>query len=59
VGIDSDGVMCVVQCVRVECNVWTWYVQVASGSGQTGRTGGKCLFVVMFTGCAVQQVLFT
>jgi len=25
---------------RVE---WTWYVHVVAGSGQTGRTGGKCL----------------
>jgi hypothetical protein len=32
-------------------------VPVDSGSDQTGRTGGKCWFVVMFTLYTVHEVL--
>ena len=37
---------------------WTWYVHIASGSGQTGRTSGKCWFVRRFTVCTVHHLLF-
>jgi hypothetical protein len=37
---------------------WTCYVQVASGSGQTGKTDGKCWFLVIFTDCTVHNKLF-
>jgi hypothetical protein len=57
--VDVVRVMGVAQCVRVECDVWTWYVQVASGSGKIGRTGGKCSFVVICTVCTAHQMLFT
>jgi hypothetical protein len=52
VGIDIDGVMGVAHCVRAECNVWTWYLLVASGIGQTGTDNGKCWVVLIFTVCA-------
>ena len=35
---------------------WTGYVSVVWGSGQTGRTGGKCWFVRSFTVCTVDGV---
>ena len=35
---------------------WTGYVHVVWGSGQTGRTGGKCWFVRGFTVCTVDGV---
>jgi hypothetical protein len=36
---------------------WTWYVQAASGSGQRGRTDGKCWFVGGFVLSTVHKML--
>ena len=32
-------------------------VRAVAGSGQTGRTSGKCSFVISFTVCTVHQML--
>jgi hypothetical protein len=37
---------------------WTRYVHAVSGSGQTGRTSGKCSFVISFINCTVHQIVF-
>ena len=37
---------------------WTGYVRAVWGSGQTGRTGGKCWFVGIFVFGTVQLILF-
>ena len=37
---------------------WAWYVRAVAGSGETGRTSGKCSFVLSFTICTVYQILF-
>jgi xanthine/uracil/vitamin C permease (AzgA family) len=50
VGIASGNVLPVAQ--------WTRYVHVFSGSAQTGRTSGKCLFVRGFMICTVHYILF-
>ena len=47
--ITSDSVLSVVQ--------WTRYVHVVAGSGQTGRTAGKCLFVRRFILFTVHIIL--
>ena len=36
---------------------WTWYVRVVSGSGQTGRTSGKCAVVRGFMLCEVHKMI--
>ena len=38
---------------------WTWYVRVVCGSGQTGRTSGKCWLVRRFVVCNVYWMLFS
>jgi len=50
VDIASDSVLPVAQ--------WTWYVHAVSVSAQTGRTSGKCSFVMKFTVCTVHKMLF-
>jgi hypothetical protein len=66
VGMADDGIIIIAQCVRAVCYFgrgtcgvleWTWYVQVASDSGQTGRVSGKCWFVVMFTVFTVHKMV--
>jgi hypothetical protein len=51
VDIASDSVLPVTQ--------WTWYVRVVLGSGQTGRTGGKCRFVRKFISCMVHKMILS
>jgi len=49
VDIASDSVLPVA--------LWTWYVHVVLGSGQTGRTRGKCRFVRGFMLCEVHKMI--
>jgi len=51
VDIASGSVLLVAQ--------WTWYVYAVWGSGQTGRTSGKCSFMISFMFSTVHKMLLS